>query len=402
MNGKVPLPIEQKSAKDPYQDPKRYLWLFSPGLPVIGLAAVTGYVLAPKKLRFLAAAGPAIIHGLIPVLEKIIGEDGGNVPDEAIKALEQDPYYMQLVAAFIPLQYLTTLVAAYAVSRKGTPLIDQIMMGATLGAVNGTAVGTAHELCHKPQKKYHHLSHMALAPSCYTHFRVEHPFGHHKHVATPEDAASAQLGESFWRFLPRSVIGSVKSAIQIESARLARKGKGWWSMENELLQGWAMSTAFHASLIALFGRRVIPFQITQAVYSVTLFEAINYVEHYGLLRQKLPNGQYERTMPQHSWNNNSLITNLLLYQIQRHSDHHAYPTRPFQTLRHYNNIPELPGGYAGLLLPTIIPVWWFKLMDQRVVDHYQGDLSKANIYPKARARIFAKFGKKDSLALESQ
>lgn len=380
-----------------YKDPKRYQWLLGTALPMIGVAIASGYAIAPKKLRFLVGVAPVILHGVIPALDRLLGDDHDNHPDAAIKQLENDPYYLRIVSAFLPSQYLMTFIAAYAVSRKGTPLLDQIMMGASVGLVNGIAIGTGHELGHKSAKKYHYLSHLALAPSGYIHFRVEHPYGHHKHVATPEDAASSQLGEPFWKFLPRSVIGSIKSAIDIETKRLARKGKGWWSFENELLQGWAISAAVHASLLTFFGPRVLPFQITQAAYAVTLFEVINYLEHYGLLRQKLANGQYERTMPAHSWNSNSKVTNLFLYQIQRHSDHHAYPTRGFQALRHFEEAPQLPGGYAELILPAIIPAWWFKLMDKRVLDHYQGDLTKANIYPKARARIFAKFGKKDTV-----
>ena len=85
------------------------------------------------------------------------------------------------------------------------------------------------------------------------------------------------------------------------------------------------------------------------------------------------------------------MTNLFLYQLQRHSDHHAYPTRPFQALRHFDEAPELPSGYATMLLPALIPPLWYKMMDQRVYQHYQGDLSKANIHPKAKAAIYAKF-----------
>jgi alkane 1-monooxygenase len=128
-----------------------------------------------------------------------------------------------------------------------------------------------------------------------------------------------------------------------------------------------------------------------------LFEIINYIEHYGLLRQKDENGKYERTMPEHSWNNNNIVTNLFLYQLQRHSDHHAYPTRPFQALRHFDEAPELPSGYASMLLPAMIPPLWFKMMDKRVFKHYRGDLNKANIHPKRRAKIFKKFGVIDKL-----
>ncbi len=394
------LPVEPISANHLVKDKKRLLWLLSPALPVIGVAAVAGYSIAPKKLRALAAVGPALLHGVIPLIDKWVGADAENHPEEAIQQLEQDPYYMRIVKAYIPSQYLATFIAAYAASRKHTPFIDQIVLGMSIGAVNGIAINTAHELSHKSQKIYHYLSHLALLPTGYIHFRVEHPYGHHKRVATPEDPASSQMGESFWQFWPRTVVGSFKSAIDIETRRLARKNKPFWCLDNELLQGWAMSAAFHASMLLWFGRRVIPFLLTQAVYGFTLFEVVNYLEHYGLKREQLSNGKYVRTLPEHSWNNNSMVTNLFLYQLQRHSDHHAYPTRAFQALRHFEEVPQLPAGYASLLLPAIIPSWWFKLMDQRVVDHYQGDLNKANIYPKARARLFAKFGGIDKFGVQ--
>jgi alkane 1-monooxygenase len=391
MNANTPIDLLQQQPT-PFKDKKRYKWLLSPALPAIGLAAASAYAIAPKKMRWMSALGPIMLHAVIPAIDKIVGPDGENHPEDAIKQLENDPYYMRIVKAYIPSQYLATIIGAYAASRKGTPFIDQIVLGMSIGAVNGIALNTAHELSHKSEKIYHYMSHLALLPTGYVHFRIEHPYGHHRRVATPEDPASSQMGESFWQFWPRTVVGSFKSAIEIETRRLARKGLPFWSLQNELIQGWAMSAAFHGAMIAVFGRRVIPYLATQAVYGFTLFEVINYLEHYGLQRQKLPNGQYERTMPEHSWNNNSMVTNLFLYQLQRHSDHHAYPTRAFQALRHFEDVPQLPAGYASLLLPAIIPAWWYKLMDQRVVDHYKGDMSRINMHPAARERLYAKFG----------
>jgi alkane 1-monooxygenase len=384
--------LQQPSAPVPFKDKKRLLWLLSPTLPLIGVVATSLYAVAPKKMRWISAFGPMVLHGIIPAIDKLVGPDVDNHPEDAITDLENDPYYMRIVKAYIPSQYLTTLIGAYAASRPETPLIDQIFLGISVGAVNGIALNTAHELSHKSEKIYHYMSHLALLPTGYVHFRIEHPYGHHKRVATPEDPASSKMGETFWQFWPRTVFGSFKSALEIEERRLERKGHSFWSVHNELLQGWAMSAAFHSAMIAMFGRRVIPYMATQALYGITLFEVINYLEHYGLQRQQLPNGKYERTMPEHSWNNNSKVTNLFLYQLQRHSDHHAYPTRAFQALRHFEDVPQLPAGYASLLLPAVIPVWWFKLMDHRVFNHYKGDLSRANIHPKARARIYAKFG----------
>ena len=379
-------------------DKKRYLWLISPSLPVIGLGILAGYQFSPKPLKkVFALGGPILLHVLIPAVDMLIGKDNNNPTAEDVKLLEQDRYYSRLVKSFIPLQYIANIYACYLVSRPQTSLLDKLLLGVSMGAINGVAINTAHELSHKSDRLDHLLSHLALVPTGYNHFRVEHPYGHHKRAATPEDPASSKMGETFYEFWPRTVFGSLKSSIDIETRRLKRKGLSFWSKQNELLQGWGMSAAFHSGMVALFGKGIIPYLATQAFYGLSLFEVINYIEHYGLLRQQDEHGKYERTMPEHSWNNNNIVTNLFLYQLQRHSDHHAYPTRPFQALRHFDEAPELPSGYATMLLPALIPSLWFKIMDQRVFEHYQGDLNKANIHPKHRAKIFKKFGVVDRL-----
>ena len=152
-----------------------------------------------------------------------------------------------------------------------------------------------------------------------------------------------------------------------------------------------MSAAYHGLMLKVFGKNIIPTQITQSLYGITLFEAVNYMEHYGLKRQKLENGRYERTMPVHSWNNNSLFSNILLYQLQRHSDHHAYPTRSYQALRHYENVPQLPAGYTSLFLQVFIPSYWFSIMDKQVINYYQGDIDKINVYEPAKETVLQKY-----------
>ncbi len=132
--------------------------------------------------------------------------------------------------------------------------------------------------------------------------------------------------------------------------------------------------------------------IIQAVYGASLLESVNYLEHYGLVRQKLPNGRYERCTPQHSWNSDHLVTNLFLYHLQRHSDHHANPTRRYQTLRSMEGSPNLPAGYGSLIAVTYFPSIWRKLMDHRVLEHYDGDITRANIHPRVRGKVLARYG----------
>ncbi|MBD3655168.1 alkane 1-monooxygenase [Marinobacter sp.] len=374
-----------------WSDPKRYLWLMSPALPGVGLAALAGYAIAPKKLKALAWTGPALIHGIIPALDRLVGEDASNPPEAAVPSLEQDKYYDFIVKAFIPTQYAMTFLGAWLASRKNVPLEDKIGITLTVGGINGLGINTGHELGHKSSKVNKLASMAALAPTGYTHFVVEHNFGHHKRVATPEDPATSRMGESFWKFLPRTVVGGIKSAIEIEKSRLKRRGKGFWSLENELLQGWAMTAGFFGATTLACGPRALPFLVAQAAYGASLLETVNYMEHYGLLRQKDASGKYERTQPEHSWNSNHIITNLVLYQLQRHSDHHAHPTRKFQALRHFGEAPQLPGGYASLILPAYLPSTWYEMMDKRVIDHYEGDLTRINWDPERKDELMAKY-----------
>jgi alkane 1-monooxygenase len=209
-------------------------------------------------------------------------------------------------------------------------------------------------------------------------------------VATPEDPASARLGESFWAFLPRTVSGSLTSAWKLERERLQRDGTSTWSLHNNILNAWAMTVVLFGALTAIFGVTVLPFLLLQMVLGFPLLEVVNYLEHYGLLRQRRPDGRYERTRAEHSWNSNNVASNVLLYHLQRHSDHHANPTRRYQALRHFDEAPQLPTGYAGMILLALVPPLWRRVMDPRLIAHYGGDLSRANIHPPSRDRLLAR------------
>ena len=143
-----------------------------------------------------------------------------------------------------------------------------------------------------------------------------------------------------------------------------------------------------------FGAGILPFLLVQAVTGFSLLEVVNYLEHYGMLRQRTGpdgTGRYERVDPRHSWNSNNLATNVLLYHLQRHSDHHANPTRRYQTLRDFEESPVLPTGYAGLILLALMPPLWFRVMNPRVLRHFDGDITRANIQPSRRDRVLARY-----------
>jgi alkane 1-monooxygenase len=377
-----------------WRDRKRYLWLLGTVVPLFmfggwGLVNVTGS-------GVFWWIGPMVVYGMIPLLDLVIGDDASNPPEEVVAWLEHDRYYRWITYLFLPLQFLTLFVGLWLMTRHGgLPIVDRLGVATTLGMLNGVAINTAHELGHKKEHLERWFARIALAPCGYGHFFIEHNRGHHVRVATPDDPATSRLGESFWRFWPRTVVGSVRNGWRLEKKRLRRMGKGSWgglSLRNDVLNAWAMTVVLWAVLVVLFGVVVLPYLLLQAVLAFSLLEAVNYLEHYGLLRATLPNGRYERVTPRHSWNNNHLTTNLFLYHLQRHSDHHANPTRRYQALRHFDNSPQLPAGYAAMVLLAYFPPLWRRVMDKRVLAHYGGDVTLANIQPSKRAKILARYG----------
>jgi alkane 1-monooxygenase len=382
--------VESELNPATWRDPKRYAWLLGlivPLLPFLawGLVELTG-------LGVFWFYGPMLVFGIFPLLDLVVGADAANPPDSIVKWLEQDRYYRWCTYAFIPLQYAGLVFACWLWADGGLSTVDSIGLALTMGMVSGIAINTAHELGHKRDDLEKWLSKVALAQSGYGHFFIEHNRGHHVRVATPEDPASARLGESFWAFLPRTVIGSLTSAWGLERARLARGGDRALSVGNDILQAWAMTVVLFAALTAAFGLVVLPYLLLQAVLGFCLLEVVNYLEHYGLRRQKREDGRYERCRPAHSWNSNNVASNVLLYHLQRHSDHHAHPTRRYQALRHVDEAPQLPTGYAGMILLATCPPLWRRTMDRRLLDHYGGEAARANIQPRAERKILARYG----------
>ncbi|WP_133645547.1 alkane 1-monooxygenase [Paraburkholderia flava] len=370
-------------------DGKRYLWLL--GALTITLPLNAAHLALLTGIHLFWWFGPIFVFGIIPVLDYLIGDDSSNPPDDVVPTLEKERYYRRIVYLATLIEYVSFLGAVWVVGTHALAWYDYLGFALSLGAATGVSINTAHELGHKTDPFERWLAKITLAPVAYGHFFVEHNRGHHVRVATPPDPASARYGESFWRFLPRTVLGSIGSAWRLEKERLARLGKSPWTWRNEVLHSWAMTVVLWGAVIAVFGKVVVPFLLIQAAYGASLLEVVNYLEHYGLGRKQLPNGRYERCQPEHSWNSNRVVTNLFLYQLQRHADHHANPTRSYQALRHFDTAPQLPSGYATMIMFAYVPPLWFRVMNPRVVAHYQGDMTHSNIRPAIRERVLAQF-----------
>src|SRR5215469_8268125 len=364
-----------------WRDQKRYAWLFALTMPLLPFLA--NVLVTATGWRLFWWLGPIFVFGILPLLDTLIGVDSRNPPDSVMASLEGDRYYRWCVYLFVPLQF-ASLVWACSRWSGALPPVDSLGLALTIGVVGGAGINAAHELGHKSEILEHWLSKITLAQTGYGHFFVEHNRGHHLRVATPEDPASARMGESFWAFLPRTVAGSVASAWQIERSRLARMSKPALCISNDAISAWLMSAALFGFLLGLFGLSILPWLVVQAAVGLSLLEAVNYLEHYGLARRKRADGRYEPCATLHSWNSDHIVSNVLLYHLQRHSDHHLYPSRGYQALRSSGQAPALPSGYGTMVVVAVFPALWRRVMDPKVMAHYGGDASLANVQPGKR------------------
>jgi len=375
---------------DRYVDGKRWAWALSSiwlCLPLVGMALASATGVAAWNWLTLA-----FWYLILPIADYAIGSDGNNPPEAAVARLDRDPYYRILTYLTVPVHYTVLVVAAWYVASH--PLGGFGFLGLTLsvGLINGLAINTGHELGHKKTATERWLAKIVLAVVGYGHFFVEHNRGHHRDVATPEDPASARLGETIYRFALRELPGAWRRAWSSEAERLARRQRSRWSpLHNEVLQPLLITVPLYAALVVAFGPIMLVFLPVQAAFGWWQLTTANFIEHYGLLRQRTGDGRYERCRPEHSWNANHIVTNVILFHLQRHSDHHANPTRRYQSLRNFDGLPELPSGYPAMFALAYLPWAWRRVMDPRVLAWARSDLSKINVHPALSAARRARY-----------
>ncbi len=376
-----------------YTDRKRWLWAMSVFYPLEPLVGIWLHSLSGNELWLLL---PLFLNfGLGPIIDWTLGEDRNNPPDAVVMQLDQDRYYRRLTYATVPLHFVTLVGASWYASTQGLTVWGLIGLAIVAGMTSGLAINTGHELGHKNSKIEKLLAKLVLAVPAYGHFTIDHNLGHHRNVSTPGDPASARMGESIYKFAVREIPGALKEAWTIERDRLQRRERSLWHPNNQILQSYYLTALLNIALIIWLGWVMVPFLLLHHASAYWQLTSANYIEHYGLLREQDENGKYERCEPRHSWNSNHVFSNLVLFHLERHSDHHKNPLRRYQALRHFDDAPQLPNGYFGVYLMAYVPVLWFRVMDKRLLAlaHIKGDLDKVNICPDARAAIFLKYGR---------
>lgn len=382
-----------------YQDHKRAWWAMSVVYPLIPLLGLWAHHASGMQI---ALGLPILIsYGLLPLLDALVGEDSNNPPEAVVPQLEADRYYRWLTWATVPLHFVALIACAWWVGTQDLAWWAVLMLAFVAGSDAGLGLNTAHELGHKNNPVEQWLARLVLAVPAYGHFTVEHGRGHHRWVATPEDHASARMGESIYRFALRELPGGMRRAWQLESQRLQGAGRLVWGPYNTMLQSYAITALLQVGLMAAFGWLMLPFLALHNTVAWWQLTSANYVEHYGLLRRRssgagLHEGGsgYEAPQPHHSWNTNHLVTNLVTFHLQRHSDHHAHPMRRYQSLRDFPQLPRLPSGYFGMFVLAYLPPLWFAVMDPRLLalPQVQGDLNRVNVDPRSRAALDVRYG----------
>jgi alkane 1-monooxygenase len=310
-------------------------------------APVAGHLLGQYWHAFL------VFWVVVPALDWLIGRSARPSAEDEMRRLERSRFLRFVLHAWVPLHLGLIGWGAWLVGAGGLSGIDAVLFTLSVGlATGGVGITIAHELGHKRPVLDRLLSRALLVTVSYGHFTVEHNRGHHVRVATREDPASARYGEAFWAFLPRTLAGSLAHA---------------WALDRrEVLASWAATAAVAVALGAAFGPLALAFFFGQSAMAVTLLEAVNYVEHYGLERRRLADGRYERPSARHSWDAYEWLSNSFLVHLQRHADHHVNPMRPYGALQPHEESPKLPMGYPGMVPLAFLPPLWFAVMNPRV------------------------------------
>ena len=310
------------------------------------------------------------LFGLVPFLELIFQGSTENLDEEAENKEANNKMYDWILYSLVPMQYL---LGYYFLQQMADPSIlwwERMGMIVAFGLSCGIlGINAAHELGHRTKAYERWMSKILLASTLYLHFFIEHNKGHHLRVATPDDPASARRGENVYAFYLRSIRDSWFSAWEIQNKELKKTGHRFWSLQNEMLLFQIVQVLICVAIGLVWGYVVLIWYFVAAVIGIHLLETVNYIEHYGLQRKVGASGFFERTMPVHSWNSNHPLGRMVLLELTRHSDHHYQATRKYQVLRHFDESPQMPTGYPGMMLLSLIPPLWFAVMHKAIQDY---------------------------------
>ena len=304
---------------------------------------------------------------IIPVLEMLLPQDSSNINEDARETKKNKVLFDWLLYLNVPVVYGLLIYALWFVSTQSVSTTEIIGLTFSLGIVLGTnGINVAHELGHRLKTKERYLGKLLLLPSLYMHFFIEHNFGHHLNAATHEDPATAKYNQTVYSFWITSVIRQYISAWKLQGKLLKQNGNHVFSPKNDMFWYLIIQTLYLLLVLFVFGPIGLFFALSAAIVGFLLLETVNYIEHYGLLRNKLKSGRYERVKEVHSWNSNHVVGRIVLYELTRHSDHHYKSSKKYQLLDYHDISPQMPYGYPTSMVMSFLPPLWFKVMNPRI------------------------------------
>ena len=305
----------------------------------------------------------------IPILESYTKEGKNTYTDDEKKNRNLDPFFDFLLYLNIPIVFGIFFISLNTLLYSNTyfEIIGIILSSSIVMATNGINVG--HELGHRKSLFSRTCSKLLYLPCQYMHFFIEHNYGHHINVATPNDPATAKYKQNLYSFWISSVTKTYLSAWKIQLKLLRVSKLSFFSFKNDMIFYTVFQILFLIFIFFNYGLIITLYSLIMSIVSFLFLETINYVEHYGLLRKIKPNGRYERVKPHHSWNSNHTIGRIVLYELTRHSDHHFKSSKKYQILESIQDSPQLPYGYPTSILISFFPPLWFWIMNPLVRDH---------------------------------
>ena len=306
-----------------------------------------------------------IFYGLVPLIELVTKPSSSNPEDMDERCKSR--FYDFLLYASVPVQVIFLFYFFHLLSVSAFSPLEYAGVTLSMGLMCGVfGINISHELGHMPNRFEQLLAEILLLTSLEMHFLPYHNNGHHRNVGTRKDPATARRGEPLYVFWFRSQIGSYLQAWSLEAERLKKKGNRPYSFGNRALTYTIIQAVFIGAIYYFYGLLVVSLFIVSAIFGILLLETVNYIEHYGLMRSKKESGRYERVMHEHSWNSDHPIGRAMLFELSRHSDHHYKASKKYQTLVSLPDAPQMPTGYPGMMLFSLVPPLWFKVMNKKL------------------------------------
>ena len=311
----------------------------------------------------------AVIYAFVvlPFLDVVLGKNTTNLDEQARTSKALSNLFDWMLYFNLPIVFGLMSYFLFQVTTQSYTTSEWIGLSLSAGILLATnSINVAHELGHRQSLIERTMSKILYIPCLYMHFYIEHNFGHHMKVATPEDGATAKYNQSVYAFWIRSVSKQYVDAWKKQFELLSIRNHSFFSIYNDMFWYHLIQPLYLLAILVLFSQTAMLFAISVGVISFLFLECINYIEHYGLIRSKTPSGRYERVQTHHSWNSNYNIGRIVLYELTRHSDHHFKSAKKYQLLETHKESPHLPVGYPASILLSLFPPLWFFVMNPRV------------------------------------